>query len=354
MRIAGIECWPVEMRLAQPYTIAYETIASVTNVFLRIDTDSGLCGHGCAAPDQAITGETAETVLRDLRDTAAPLLSGQDALRTVWLVDQLSDRLPGSPSARAAVDMALYDLMGNVCGLPLWKLLGGYRDRIRTSVTIGIMPLEDTVRHVLDRLQQGFTALKLKGGKDPAQDAERVLAVRAAVGEGIELRFDANQGYTVEQTLHFVDRCRSARLEILEQPTPKAMLEQLGSVTRQVAIAVMADESLMSQRDAFRLAKDDLADMINVKLMKVGGIFESQQINAVARAARLEVMVGCMDEAGLAIAAGLHFALSRKNVCYADLDGHLDLLGDPSKDAVILKDGVLYPVDRPGLGWSPR
>ncbi len=352
MRIAGLECWPVEMRLAQPYTIAYETISSVTNVFLRIQTDSGLIGHGCAAPDKAITGETADGVLRDLRDTAEPLLARQDALRTVWLIDQLSDALPNSPSARAAADMALYDLLGKACGLPVWKVLGGYRDRIRTSVTIGIMPLDETVRHARDYLRQGFTSLKLKGGADPVEDAQRVLAVRAAVGEGIELRFDANQGYTVEQTLDFVQRASAARLEILEQPTPKAMLDQLGSVTRQAPIAIMADESLMSQRDAFRLAKDDLADMINVKLMKVGGIFESLQINAVARAARLEVMVGCMDEGGLAIAAGLHFALSRKNVHYADLDGHLDLLDDPSKDAVILKDGVLYPHDRPGLGWT--
>lgn len=352
MKITGIEAWPVKMRLREPYTISYQTIESTTNVFLRLETSRGIVGFGCAAPDKDITGETTESVLTGLNEIAAENLKGSDPLRTAMLLERLKRALGDSSAALAAVDMALYDILGKTARLPVWKLLGGFRDRIKTSMTIGILPEKETVARARDFIDQGFQCLKLKGGRDVESDIERVLKVREAVGDRIELRFDANQGFSVEQSLHFVEKTRKAKLELIEQPTPGAEPALLGRVTQGVPIPVMADESLMSLLDVFRLARKNWIDMVNIKLMKAGGISEAVQINSVAKAAGLESMVGCMDESALAISAGLHFALARPNVVYADLDGHLDLIEDPTSGAVILRKGILYPTNQPGLGFD--
>lgn len=349
MKIVRLETWPVELELEEPYEIAYERVSRTSLVFVRLITDRSFVGLGCAAPAEPVTGES-PAASRAALEAAADTLGGADPLRTIHCLERIRSATAQAPAARAAIDLALHDLLGKAARLPLWKLLGGYRERIATSVTIGILPGAETVAHARDRVAQGFRCLKLKGGADPVEDAERVLEVREAVGPEIELRFDANQGYTLEECLRFVERTRPAGLELLEQPTPRGEPDLLGRVTSEVALPVMADESLRDLRDAFRLARHDLVDMVNVKLMKVGGIADAMRIGAIARAAGLEVMVGCMDEPALAIAGGLAFALASPAVAYADLDGHLELRDDPTAGSVRLEDGVLHPGDAPGLG----
>jgi L-alanine-DL-glutamate epimerase-like enolase superfamily enzyme len=337
------------MQLSEPYAIAYEEVDQATNVFLRLVTPRQV-GIGCAAPDLPVTGETGDTVLRVLTEVAEPRLLGADPGRWGALLGDLRNALDGHPAALAAVDMALLDLLGKAAGLPLWQILGGFRDRIETSVTIGILPEKETVEAAAARVGEGFRCLKLKGGADVEADIARVLKVRERVGPHAEIRFDANQGYSFEDSVRFVTETKPARLELLEQPTAKGEADLLGRVTAEVDLPIMADESLMTLRDAFRLAGRELVDMVNVKLMKVGGIDEAMRINSVARAARMETMVGCMDESEAAIAAGLAFALARPNVIYADLDGHLDLVGDPARGSVTLRNGFLYAPTSPGLG----
>lgn len=352
MKIRSAEIRPVTMRLTEPYTIAYETVSQTTNVFLRLETDTGLVGFGCAAPDLAVTGESAESVAdRFEQQVRARLIDADPELIARIMHDMKQIAMP-DPSLRAMVDMALYDLLGKKAGLSVYRLLGGFRDCIPTAVTIGILPVDETRDRAAALVSQGFRALKLKGGADVDMDVERVCRVREHVGPGVELRFDANQGYSESDTIRFFHGVQQAGVELIEQPSPRKQLNEMASISRNVPIPIMADESLMTLRDAFRLARDGLADMVNVKLMKVGGLQEALHINSVSVAAGLEVMVGCMDESALGIAAGLHFALARPNVVYADLDGHLDLLDDPARGAVRIQDGLMTPAQGPGLGFD--
>lgn len=352
MRIVRVEAVPLQLRLREPYTIAYETISSVYNVGLRFVTDTQHVGLGIVAPDEGVTGETPADAERAIHDVVLPLMQGADPLRRALYNEPLFDALPGCPSVRSAVDAALYDLLGKACGVPVTTLLGHYRTHMATSMTVYIRPGDETVSQARAYVNEGFRAIKLKGGVDVDADIERVLAVRAAVGPDIDLRFDANQGYTAEQSIHFSTQVRSAGLSMLEQPTPADERYVLRDVTAATNTPVMADESILSLADAFLFARGNAMDMVNLKLVKVGGIDRAALINGVARAAGLHVMVGCMDEAALSIAGGLAFALSRRNVEFADLDGHLDLLDDPTAGAVHLHDGCLYPSDQPGFGLA--
>ena len=350
MKITNIEYFKLDMPLSVPYTIAYETVHSTTNIILKLSTSNGLTGWGCAAPDLEVTGETPQDVIDNIEKNVRDLLQDQYPFHIARITHKIKQLNPGASSTLAMVDMALYDLLARQAQLPLYQLLGGYRESIPTSITIGILPLGETLEQAEAFLKQGFSILKLKGGANLEEDVEKVLKLREQFGDRFLLRFDANQGYTPTQAIEFINRTETAGIEILEQPTRHRKEEHLGEVTNNINIPVMADESIKTLKDAFRLARHELIDMVNIKIMKVGGILESQHINSVAKAAGMEVMIGCIDECALGISAGLHFALSRPNIEYADLDGHLDLLNDPFQNLFVLKNGILYPSAEPGLG----
>jgi L-alanine-DL-glutamate epimerase-like enolase superfamily enzyme len=350
MKIKKIEYFRYDLKLTEPYTIAYETVDHSTNIILRIETDSGISGWGCSAPDLPVTGETPEDVTGFIDNELRGMLLNQSPFEYSRINHEIRQKFRKYSSARAMVDMALLDAISRRAKVPLYKLLGGLQHSIPTSITIGILPLEETLEQARRFISQGFYILKLKGGINLEEDIAKITKIREKFGKGIILRFDANQGYSSAEAIEFINRTQNSGIEILEQPTNLEKEFQLGIVSKNINVPVMADESLKTLKDAFRLASNELVDMINIKIMKVGGITEAQHINSVAKAAGLEAMVGCLDECALGISAGLHFALSRPNVEFADLDGNLDLLNDPFKDLFKLKDGVLYPSRDFGLG----
>jgi len=353
MQITRVEIVPVKLGLRVPYRTASHTsgLECIHVVFVRIETREGRIAWGCAAFDTALTGETLDLVTR-VCQACADRAKDLNPLNTEFALAELAGLTQSTPSARCAFDIAFYDLLGLAAGLPLHRLLGGYRNRILTSATVGLGPVKESVEQGLERARHGFRILKIKGGLDPEEDVRRIHALRRAL-PGVILRLDADQGYTVRQALD-VAKALHGEIEMLEQPTPAGDLSALEAVTRNSETPILADESVSGPPAALAIASRRAAHGLSVKLATCGGIQCAHHVDAIARAAGLATMIGCINEPALLIAAGLGLALSSPNVRYADLDGHLDLLGDPTQPGFSLDQGYLVARDVPGLGCTVR
>ncbi|UCH60839.1 MAG: hypothetical protein JSV61_04985 [Anaerolineales bacterium] len=350
MQITHAEVTPVELRLRQPVRMATSAeIAKITAIFIRAETLDGRNAWGCTVAHPILSGENPEETLRACQ-AGATLLPDLHPTNIEYSLSKLSTEVAGSNAALCAFDLIFHDLLSLAADMPLYRILGGYRDRIQTSVTVPISNVQESVQLARDKAKLGFRKLKIKGGLNPEEDVRRVQAIHRAL-PNITLRLDADGGYTVEQALD-VARVLGDKLEMLEQPTPAHDLGALGQATKHSPVPVLADQSLAGPSSALELASHRFADGLSIKLASCGGLRCARQIDAIARAANLSTMVGCLIEPALLIAAGLSFALSSPNVSYADLDGHLDLLNDPSLPGFRLEDGWLISSDVPGLGYT--
>jgi L-alanine-DL-glutamate epimerase-like enolase superfamily enzyme len=360
MQITNVKVIPVELDLRLPYRSIYhgqEEINCVDAVFVRIETRQGENAWGCAAFDPALTGESLEQVVR-VCQICADRARDLNPLNTEHALAELEKLTDGVPSAQCAFDIAFHDLLGLAAQMPLHRLLGGYRHRIQTSITLNVGPVQETVEMARERARQGFRILKIKGGLDPEEDVRRAKAIRKAL-PNLTLRLDAEQGYTIQQALD-VARALEDDLEMLEQPTPASSdalgpdsgIEALRKVTERSPVPILADESVTGPSSALELATQRAADGLSLKLSTCGGLRCARQIDAIGRAARLATMIGCINEPALLIAAGLSFALSSPSVHYGDLDGHFDFTNDPTAPGFTFEDGWLVATDMPGLGCT--
>jgi L-alanine-DL-glutamate epimerase-like enolase superfamily enzyme len=351
VQITHVEVIPVELDLRVPYRAAGQpgSVERILSAFVRIETRQGLVAWGCTAVDPALGEEGRQGVIQTCQACAERALD-LNPLNTEFALATLDPLTEEVPAARCAFDIAFYDLLGLAAGLPLYRLLGGYRHRIQTSITVSLAPVREAVEMARQRAKQGFRILKLKGGENPDEDVERVKAVGRALPE-IALRLDADQGYTVQQAVD-VARALEGVVEMLEQPTPAADLDGLAEVTAHTAVPILADEGVTGPAAALEIASRRAADGLSVKLARCGGLHCARQVDSIARAAQLATMVGCLNEPALLIAAGLGLALSSPNVQYGDLDGHFDLVDDPTQAGFFCEDGWLVSRDVPGLGCT--
>lgn len=345
-RIVKIEIRRSDFRLSNPSVVAYEAVEVAPNIAVSIELEDGRKGWGNAAPDYHVTGETAESVELTLRNELSPFLLGRNAEQIEKLWPELCAHAPGQPTAVAAIDIALWDLLGQAAGLPLYRMLGNARDRISTSITLSIDDLEPSVARAQEFQSRGFTRLKIKCGLDAEGDIMRVKAIRSAIDPDTRLCLDSNQGYSVDQALLVINSLKDCAIEFIEQPVRADDLDGLRFLSARSPIPIMADESVLNAGDLLKSP----APLVNLKLMKTGGITGALRCNAVAEARGISVMFGCMDESVISIAAATHLALALQNVRYADLDGHLDIVEDVAEGNPLLSAGDLSLDDSPGLG----
>ena len=355
MRIDGIETWREPVPLTRPYAIAGQSFDAVELFFLRLIADDGTEGLGSASPAEFVTGETLEDTAAALDADALGWLVGGDPRRLLSLTRQAADRMTATPAARAAVDMALWDLHGKALGAPVVDLLGRRHDVLPTSITIGILDSGETLSEAAEHVGHGFCHLKIKLGDDIDEDLERLTKLRERFGTAVELRVDVNQGYGKADVGRLLAAAGPLGLELIEQPLPRDGDDTLSELAPK-SPPLAADESLHDIRDALRQAEDGSPyGIFNIKLMKCGGVSPALSISAVAEAAGRTLMWGCMDESRISIAAALHAAYGCPGTRYLDLDGSFDLARDPAEGGFDLREGHLHLLDAPGLGVSlPR
>jgi len=334
LAIQRIEIYSVTLGYKEPFRIAPEASTESRNIIVRIVTDYGVVGWGESSPSQRVTGETAKTVVKTL-DKIAPKLIGKCPLRIEQNVEAMDSIVDGNPAAKAAIDIALHDILGKTGRKPLFMLMGGYRTEVFTDITLGIKSPKEMAKDAAKAAKKEFKALKVKLGVNPTEDIERVKLIREAVGNDIEIRIDANQGWTPKQAIRVLNKIEKCNIQFAEQPVPAEETKGLIEVKRNSPIPIMADESAHSPEDALRLIQEEAVDLINIKLMKSGGMLKGRKIADIAEAAGMPCMIGCMGESEIGIAAGAHLAAAVKNIQYADLDSDILL-----KDKLVKKGGM--------------
>jgi len=349
MIIRNVETWTDRLPLTRPYVIATREVSTVDLHFVRLESDHGAIGLGCAAPT-AVTEENPEESFEMMNSIACDFLKGSDPQLIRMLTHELRVRCSQHLSAMAALDMALYDLLARSIKVPPAAMLGRPMKPLPTSITIGILPLEETLIEAREYMERGFTCLKVKLGLNYDEDIERLRALRSICGTNIHIRVDANQGYTIEQTKDLAIESYALNLELIEQPLAIGREEAMFKFLEKDRRLMAADESLLGPLDAIGLVSGMPFGIWNIKLMKCGGITGALDIACMAELAGIDLMWGCMDESVISIAAALHTSYACPRTKYLDLDGSFDLSRDTARGGFTLTDGFLHLLDEPGLG----
>jgi o-succinylbenzoate synthase len=353
MKITDIRFNMLRVPLKTPFKTALRTVDTIEDVIVTVHTDKGNVGYGEAPATAVITGDTHGSIVEAIKKYIAPRIIGEDIANLNRITQLIQGSLEKNSSAKAAVEIAVYDLFGQLYNAPLYKLLGGGDPVITTDITISVDYIDKMVADSSAAVDRGFESLKIKVGKDIGVDIERVKAIYAAVEGRALLRVDANQGWTAKQAVFALQTLEDAgvRLELVEQPVKAPDLEGMKYVTERVHTPIMADESVFGPTDVIELIRMRAADIINIKLMKTGGLSNAIQIADICGMYGMECMIGCMVETSVSVSAAVHLAVAKSSVITkVDLDGPSLCQFNPVVGGVIFNESEISITQAPGLG----
>jgi L-alanine-DL-glutamate epimerase-like enolase superfamily enzyme len=354
LTIARIDIFPIRLRLHEPFAVSYATQYDIPTVLLRVTTDDGRTGWGEATPDPNVTGETWHSTIAILEHDLAPTVIGLDARDREGIVRAMDARIDAVPAAKAAIDIAVHDLVAKAANLPLWALLGGRsKPHLTISRVVSIKAPEQMAVDAQQHVRDGFETVKLKVG-DAANwrlDVARVAAVREAIGPEIGIKIDVNQGWeTPGIAIPAIRLLLASNPDYIEQPVDQNDIAALAEVRRATGAPIMADEAVHGVREMLRVVELRAADLVNIKLMKTGGLINAMRVNAIAEAAGIVGQVGTMVESSIASAAGLHFAMAHANIKTVEMGGPLMIADDIGNLRSCYERNAITLPGAPGLG----
>ncbi|MGM8365979.1 mandelate racemase/muconate lactonizing enzyme family protein [Virgibacillus sp. W0181] len=350
MKIKEVEIYSIELPLEEPFVISYSTNYSMASVIVKVTTDTGLVGYGEGLADEHVTGEIAEGTYHVIKTKLAPAVIGENPFHMERIHDLMDKAIYGAPTAKAAIDIACYDLAGKALGVPVYDLLGGrYHEEFPITHVLSINTPEKTADEAANRVEQGYRSFKMKVGTDISEDVKRIKAVRERVGEDIAIRVDVNQGWqTSANTLQALEGLKGITIDWFEQPVLADDIDAMVEVKSKSAFPLMMDEGMRGVREMREIIAKRAADKVNIKLMKCGGIYPAMKLAHMAEMAQIDCQVGSMVESSIGSAAGFHVSFSKKIITSVELTGPLKF----SKDIGNLHYDVPFIrlTEKPGLG----
>ena len=353
MKIKRIEIYQSPIELREPFITSLGPDTHAENVVVVIRTYEGISGWGECNPYLPICGESMETAF-SIAKLIAKLLLDKNSLLIEEHHAAWDKMIYANASTKSAFDIALYDIASQYAGLPLYAFLGGKKDKsLVTDYTVSLDSVDKMVSDAKKIVTNGFTVIKVKLGEEKEKDIERIHHIRAAIGNDIPLRIDANGGWNVESAIEILQALGGCNIQFCEEPIARWNYTALPLVKKSSPITIMGDECCCDHHDAKRLIGLKACDAFNIKLGKSAGIFKAQKIAALAKEAGITLQVGGFLESRIGFTASAHFALTSDNIIYNDWDTPLMFTEDPVVGGIAYGNGGVVTVPEvPGLGAS--